>query len=56
MKCDCCKKSKGLCITCKHCNNSYCSGCIQLEIHKCDNITVRKPQLVKVVAPKVQKI
>ena len=58
MRCENCKKSKQLCMKCKYCECDYCSRCIQLEIHKCPNLTEysKDIRLVKVVAPKIQKI
>ena len=37
MPCRHCKK-KGIPIPCKHCEKSFCSKCIQLEIHNCEGI------------------
>lgn len=37
MPCGHCKK-KGIPIPCKHCEKSFCSKCIQLEIHNCEGI------------------
>lgn len=38
MKCDYCNKKKGILLDCIYCKNEYCSACISLEIHKCENI------------------
>jgi hypothetical protein len=37
MPCKCCKK-KGIPIPCTYCDKSFCSSCIQLEIHGCEGI------------------
>ncbi len=37
MGCDKCRK-KGIPILCKYCSKSFCTRCIQLEIHKCDGL------------------
>ena len=62
-KCTCCKKGLGI-LKCKHCTMDMCSNCIQLETHKCPQLSAKKQilienlesKLVKVVAPKIQKI
>ena len=62
-KCPTCKRKPGL-LKCKECSVMFCSGCIQLEIHACPEMSARKQalisnlesKLVKVIAPKIQKI
>lgn len=58
MPCYKCKK-KGLPIPCSYCNHGYCSGCIQLEIHKCeglaDKIENEKTNLEKKLCIEVKK-
>jgi hypothetical protein len=34
-RCNKCRK-KGIPIKCNYCINSYCTACIQIEIHGCD--------------------
>ena len=41
MPCDKCKK-KGIPMKCNYCPNSYCSRCIQLEMHSCEGIEQSK--------------
>jgi hypothetical protein len=41
MPCFKCKK-KGIPIPCKYCNLSFCSRCIQLEIHNCSGSDIKK--------------
>lgn len=49
-------------LTCRECDESFCSRCIQLEVHACPKLDERSKiekenlskKLVKVVAPKVQ--
>lgn len=41
MKCECCKKTLAI-LKCKECSCSFCSGCIQLEVHICEGIAKRK--------------
>jgi predicted nucleic acid binding AN1-type Zn finger protein len=38
MRCEYCKKKKGMLLDCRYCKNEYCSKCICLENHKCKNI------------------
>lgn len=38
MRCEYCKKKKGMLLECKNCNKELCSRCIDLTIHKCDEI------------------
>jgi len=35
MGCNKCRK-KGVYIQCMACKGSFCTGCIQLEVHSCD--------------------
>tara|TARA_R110002094_G_scaffold115120_1_gene110684 strand:+ start:164 stop:430 length:267 start_codon:yes stop_codon:yes gene_type:complete len=42
MPCQNCKKKCGVPIDCNYCTGKYCSGCIQLEKHKCDGYDVKK--------------
>jgi len=35
MPCQKCRKKCGVPIDCNYCDGSYCTGCIQLEVHKC---------------------
>ncbi len=47
MACDNCKK-KGIGIDCKYCIGSYCSKCIQLEVHLCSGMhEKKKDQILK---------
>jgi hypothetical protein len=44
-KCKQCSKKIGFCgIHCKYCLNDFCSGCIQLEIHRCAGIAKKKEE------------
>ena len=62
MKCECCKRALAI-LKCKECSCSYCSGCIQLEVHSCEGVAKRKAQqkllleksLPTVVADKVTR-
>ncbi len=38
MRCKNCRKKKSILLECKYCNIGFCSGCIELEIHKCKKI------------------
>lgn len=63
MKCQFCKKGMSI-IKCKYCTSDLCSNCIQLETHKCPQLSAKKEmllenlqsKLVKVVAPKINPI
>lgn len=46
MRCANCKK-KGIPLTCKFCSNSFCTSCIQLEIHNCNGINVKRTEELK---------
>lgn len=35
MKCSHCRRKFGITLKCSSCENEYCAGCIQLEIHNC---------------------
>jgi predicted nucleic acid binding AN1-type Zn finger protein len=37
-KCQHCAVKKGLAFNCKYCKHNYCTGCIQPEVHHCNNI------------------
>ena len=62
-KCKHCKKGMGI-IKCKFCTLELCSNCIQLETHRCPQLSAKKEiliknleeKLVKVVAPKINPI
>jgi hypothetical protein len=41
MPCFKCKK-KGIPIICKYCNLGFCYRCIQLEIHVCEGLDLKK--------------
>jgi len=51
-------------LKCRECSGSFCSRCIQLEVHFCPKLDERTKiekenlanKLVKVVAPKIQAI
>ena len=63
MRCKECIK-KGITIECKWCKNEYCTKCIQLEVHNCENIEERnnfknetlQSSLRKITKEKVLKI
>ena len=38
VRCEYCKKKSSVVLPCKACQHSYCTRCIQLEIHKCANL------------------
>lgn len=38
MKCEWCSRKKGFVLKCSSCESLFCSGCIQLEEHRCKNI------------------
>lgn len=62
MKCPKCLRKPGI-LKCKDCSGCFCSGCIQLEIHACPNLSARKEidrnklqdQLIIVKASKILK-
>ena len=37
MRCNKCSKKKSILLECKYCNISFCSSCIELDIHSCEN-------------------
>jgi len=37
MKCHHCQKKK-FTLLCKFCNNNFCTACLQVESHSCENI------------------
>ena len=51
-------------LKCRECSGSFCTKCIQLEVHFCPKLNERTKiekenlasKLVKVVAPKIQTI
>ena len=47
MPCLKCKK-KGIPIPCKYCNLSFCSRCIQLEIHNCSGSDIKKQDSLEI--------
>lgn len=60
MKCRFCKRFPAI-IDCKFCERQFCSGCIQLEIHGCENISAKKENLInelktKLIAVKASKL
>ena len=40
-------KNKGIPINCKYCNLRFCSKCIQLEIHNCSGLKLKKENSLK---------
>lgn len=52
MKCTKCKRFFAL-IRCKYCDRDFCSRCIQLEIHECENIEDKKEELIETLRKKL---
>lgn len=52
MKCQRCRRMFAL-IRCKYCDRDFCSRCIQLEIHECENIEQKKNELVATLKEKL---
>lgn len=54
-------KHKPKMLKCRACEQMFCSGCIQLEVHSCPKLNAQtqaekdilEKKMVKVVAPKV---
>jgi predicted nucleic acid binding AN1-type Zn finger protein len=38
MRCTLCKKKKSILLDCNYCKNEYCSTCIDISKHLCDNL------------------
>ena len=41
-KCIRCARRQRLLMPCKSCTGKYCSGCIQLEVHACPELSAKK--------------
>jgi hypothetical protein len=54
-RCTHCKKKTHLDLKCK-CEKMFCSACLLPEVHVCAHIPKDKVDLIKVEAPKVEKI
>ena len=63
-KCAQCARRQRVVMPCKLCTGKFCSGCIQLEVHMCPELSAKKAmertKLTQdnpvVVSPKVVKI
>lgn len=45
-KCEACLRKPSL-LKCKDCSGQFCSGCIQLETHRCPMLDARKQMQLK---------
>lgn len=45
MKCQFCKRTPAI-LDCKYCEKNFCSRCIQLELHACENMSDKKNELL----------
>ena len=54
MKCYKCNKKKFINLLCKYCNNSYCTSCIQPEIHLCIKMDECKNVKCKILKNKLE--
>lgn len=52
-KCFYCKKKNFNLFDCKFCNKRFCSSCIVLEIHQCENLLQKKQQLLNNLSNKL---
>lgn len=54
-KCNCCNRKK-ITIKCISCSANFCSGCIQLEIHKCPEIDMKIKKELEIISTRNKKI